>query len=209
MRSAIISAAASLVLLAACGGGAAPAASPASSPAGAGGGSAAASAGARQTVPEIAAYQGADRQQILEDGATKEGTVSWYTVLAGEGVDALVNGFQQKYPYLKVDTFRSDTNPLFARMTQEKQANKPSFDVADVTTPSVLAEGGFVTPFYSPGTANIADNLKTGVKGPLVMTASDWTTNASFAYNKTLIPESAVPKKFEDLMNPASPARWR
>ncbi|HLG68887.1 MAG TPA: extracellular solute-binding protein, partial [Chloroflexota bacterium] len=67
---------------------------------------------------------------------------------------------------------------------------------------SVLAEGGFVTPFYSPGTANIADNLKTSAKGPLVMTASDWTTNASFAYNKTLIPESAVPKKFEDLMNP-------
>jgi iron(III) transport system substrate-binding protein len=34
------------------------------------------------------------------------------------------------------------------------------------------------------------------------MTATDWTTNASFAYNKTLIPENAVPKSFDDLLNP-------
>lgn len=185
------------LLLSACGGAAAPAGTSSGSTA------PAAASGAPKTVAEVATYQGADRQKLLEEGAKKEGAISWYTVLAGEGVDALTAGFQAKYPFLKVDTFRSDTNPLFARMTQEAQANKPSFDVADVTTPSVLAESGLSTLFFSPNTAGIAGNLKTGAKGPLVMTATDWTTNASFAYNSTLVPENAVPKKLEDLMNPS------
>src|SRR5712692_1483895 len=179
------------VVIAACGGVQAPASA------------AEGASGAPTTVAEIARYQGADRQQILEVGARKEGSVGWYTVLAGEGVDALSAGFQQKYPFLKVETYRSDTAPLFARMTQESQANKPSFDVADVTTPGVLADSGLITPFSSPAVANIAANLKTGANGSTVLTASDWVTNASFAYNKTLVPESAVPKKLEDLMNPA------
>jgi iron(III) transport system substrate-binding protein len=181
-------------LLAACGGAAAPAASPSTA---AGSGSS-----APTSVADIAKYQGADRQQLLEAGAKKEGTVSWFTVLAGEGVDALAAGFQQKYPFLKVDTFRADTAPLFARMTQEAQANKSSFDVADVTTPSVLSDSNLVTPFFSPALANLVPELKTGASGATVLTAADWTTNASFAYNKTLIPASAVPKTFADLMNP-------
>ncbi|MFI5266607.1 MAG: ABC transporter substrate-binding protein [Chloroflexota bacterium] len=184
----------SALFMAACGGSAAPAsnAAPASG-----------ASGAPISVADIARYQGADRQQILEAGAKKEGAVSWYTVLAGEGVDALVAGFQQKYPFLKVDTFRADTAPLFARMTQEAQANKPSFDVADVTTPSVLSDSGLATPFFSPTLSNIVNELKTGANGATVLTAADWTTNASFAYNKTLIPAAAVPKTFADLMNPA------
>lgn len=184
------------MMLSACGGASAPASSAAPA-------TSAAASGAPTSVANIAKYQGADRQQILEAGAKKEGTVSWYTVLAGEGVDALVAGFQQKYPYLKVDTFRADTAPLFARMTQEAQANKPSFDVVDVTTPSVLTDSKLITPFYSPTLANITAELKTGASGATVLTASDWTTNASFAYNKTLIPANAVPKTFADLMNPA------
>src|SRR5207248_5113509 len=116
------------LLLAACGG--TQTASGGSTPA-SGAGS------APRTVSEIARYQGGDRQLLLEAGARKEGTVSWYTVLAGEGVDALSAGFKQKYPFMQVDTFRADTAPLFARITQETSANAPSFDVADVTTPGV------------------------------------------------------------------------
>jgi len=193
-------------MLAACGGAAAPAGSAASggSAASAGAGvSGSGASGAPTSVAGIATYQGADRQQMLEAGARKEGTVSWYTVLAGEGVAALATGFEQKYPFLKVDTFRADTAPLFARMTQEAQANKPSFDVADVTTAGVLTESKLASPFFSPNVANLPSNLKTGVSGATVLTAADWTTNASFAYNKTLIAASAVPKTFTDLLNPA------
>src|SRR5690349_19787110 len=63
-----------LVLLAACGGSQA-AGSPAQSAA------SGAKSGVPTTATEIARYQGADRQQILEAGAKKEGTLTWYTVM--------------------------------------------------------------------------------------------------------------------------------
>jgi ABC-type glycerol-3-phosphate transport system substrate-binding protein len=72
------------------------------------------------TPQAIAAYQGADRQQMLEAGAKEEATITWYTVLAGDIVDALAQGFQQKYPYIKVDANRpSGTRAIFTKVNQE------------------------------------------------------------------------------------------
>jgi hypothetical protein len=45
-----------------------------------------------RTLDELVAYTGADRQQILVDGAKAEGKLVWYTSLSGvyrELVDAL------------------------------------------------------------------------------------------------------------------------
>src|SRR5439155_24282690 len=99
-----------VVLLAACGGSPAPAAS--------------------GTAAQITTYQGADRQQVLEAGAKKEGTMTWYTSLAGDIVDGLANGFKQKYG-VQVDVFRGAENELITRATQEAQAGKYVFDVLE------------------------------------------------------------------------------
>ncbi|MFI5268709.1 MAG: ABC transporter substrate-binding protein, partial [Chloroflexota bacterium] len=40
---------------------------------------AAQASGAPSTPEQLAAYQGSDRQQILEAGAKKEGTLTWNT----------------------------------------------------------------------------------------------------------------------------------
>jgi iron(III) transport system substrate-binding protein len=181
-----------VLLLAACGG----AAQPASKTAG---------GGAPGTPPEVARYQGADRQQVLEAGARKEGTLSWYTAIAGDVITALTNGFQQKYPYLKVDVFRADELQLVQRITQETQAGTASFDVTDPNggTGEIFAESKLITPYYSPLLTGISDNLKLGINGPLVDRASDWATIIGFGYNSNLIPKDAVPKTTADLMNPA------
>src|SRR5690349_9754604 len=128
---------ASLLALTACGGGAAPA--PASS-----GATTKASGGAPTTPEQIAAYQGSDRQQVLEAGAKKEGTLTWYTTLAGDILDSLTNDFKAKYPYLKVEVYRADESAILTRAIQESQAGKPVFDVIEVTpTASLqLSDGG-------------------------------------------------------------------
>ena len=175
--------------LAACGGAAAPAS---------GSGS-----GAPATPSEVGKYQGADRQQQLEAGARKEGSVSWYTVLAGDALDALSNGFKQKYPFLQVDVFRADSVDIVTRANQEEQAGKHGFDVVDMASPYFEQLASQYTPYFTPTIAGYPSELKFGANGGLVQSASDWTTIIGFGYNTQLIPESAVPKTINDLLNPA------
>src|SRR4051794_18498163 len=60
-----------------------------------------AAGGKPTTVAELAGYQGADRQQVLEEGARREGKLTWYTSLTGPIIDRLLAGYQQKYPYVE------------------------------------------------------------------------------------------------------------
>jgi len=59
---------------------------------------------------------------MLEAGAKKEGSLTWYTSLAGDIVDALANGFKQKYG-IQVDVFRAAEDQLITKAPQEAQAN--------------------------------------------------------------------------------------
>jgi iron(III) transport system substrate-binding protein len=201
----LISGIAAALLLAGCGGSAAPAPSgPAGSSAAVGSSGAAAQTSGAPTNPvDIAKYQGADRQQMLEAGARKEGTVTWYTSIAGDAMDALGNGFKQKYPFMQVNIFRADATDLMTKATQEAQAGRQNFDLFEGNQLLVMADARLLTPFWSPALANVPDDLKMLPEGKLVMGASDWTTLIGFGYNTKLIPENAVPKTQDDLLNPA------
>lgn len=195
-RAGVIAAIAATVA-AACGG----AATPSASPAGSG-----ASAGAPSTVAQIAAYNGADRQKVLEDGAKKEGKVVWYTSLAGAAIDRLAAAFKAKYPFItSVDIYRGTESDLLTKATQELQAGQPSFDVMEsqISAIQALFEASDMTAYYSPNTAAIPTDFKTADKGDLVQSATDRFSLISFGYNTTLVPENAVPKTRDDLMNPA------
>jgi len=193
--SAFMAALATLVVLAACGGSAAPAS---------GGGSATTSSGPPSTPAALASYQGSDRQEILEAGAKKEGTLTWYTSLAGPILDSLTNAFKSKYPYLKVEVYRGDESDILTKATQEAQANKPVFDVVEVTPTAslLLADGKLLAPYYSPTGSKLPDSLKTGGGNGLITSAADRVSYISFGYNTKLIPPNDVPKKLDDLMNP-------
>lgn len=186
----------SIIAFAACGGGAA---TPAAS-----GGSAASQSGAPTTPEQLAAYAGADRQQLLEAGAKKEGTLTWYTTLAGPIVDELAAGFKAKYPYLTVDIYRADESAILTRATQEAQAGKPVFDAIEVTPTAslLLGQSKLITAYNSPSAAKLPDTLKSGAENGLIIAASDRVSYIGFGYNTKLIPADAVPKKQEDLLNP-------
>ena len=50
------------------------------------------------TLAELAAYTGADREQLLLAGARSEGKVVWYTSLAGASFKEPMKAFEAKYP---------------------------------------------------------------------------------------------------------------
>jgi iron(III) transport system substrate-binding protein len=164
------------------------------------------SATAKQmSVAELAAYQGADRQKLLEEGARKEGTVSWYTSLAGDIIDRHAEAFRAKYPFVKVEIFRGAENELVTKITQETQAQQPSFDVLEsqISAIKLLFDAKVMTPYYSPNVAAIPDDFRTKLPSGLYESATDRISLISFGYNTNLIPASAVPKTLNDLMNPA------
>jgi anti-anti-sigma regulatory factor len=142
--------AAALVLAAACGP-SAPASSPASTPAGE-------PAGGKPSTPaELAVFQGSDRQQVLEVGARREGRLTWYTSLAGDIVDRLLEGYKEKYPFMQTEVFRAAENELVTRATQEAQAGQHVFDVIEsqVAAIRLLYDGNLLAPYSSPGVANV------------------------------------------------------
>ena len=75
------------------------------------------------SITELAAYMGADREQLLYAGAKSEGKVVWYTSLAGGSYKALATAFEAKYPGVTVETFRAygkRVNPQVGRIERKR-----------------------------------------------------------------------------------------
>ena len=57
-------------------------------------------------IAELAAYNKPDREQVLLEGAKKEGRMMWYTSLTGGPNQEVPKAFEAKYPGIKVDVYR-------------------------------------------------------------------------------------------------------
>src|SRR4051794_35107344 len=57
-------------------------------------------------------YTGADRDTYLADCAKKEGSLTWYTSLAGDVIDDMIAKFNETYPDVRVDTYRGDESDI-------------------------------------------------------------------------------------------------
>jgi ABC-type Fe3+ transport system substrate-binding protein len=190
-----------VALLAACGpsaGGDAPPASGAtgSQPAGA-------AQPTQRTVAQIGALSGPDRQAILEEGAKKEGALLWYTsLIVNQAVRPLVDGFNKKYPYVKVDHYRADSPDLTQRFTNEYQARHYEVDLVDGTsTPPAIKAAGWLEKYDSPSLASYAKETR----DPEGYWNSSNLYFMTAGINTRLVPRDEAPKTYEDLLNP----RWK
>jgi len=144
---------------------------------------------------------------MLETGAREEGTLTWYTVLAGVIVDALAKGFQQKYPYVKVDANRpSGQRAILTKVTQETQAKRFTVDVVQSGLTDLLPirdDLKGLTPYYSPEAKGRPAQAVVAASGGLAWWINDSDSYIGFAYNTKAIPDSIAPKTTKDLLNPA------
>ena len=158
---------------------------------------------APQSMAEIATYRGADRQQLLEEGARREGKLTWYTALiVNQAVRPIVDAFRAKYPYIEVEYWRANGGEIVQRVMLEYQANRFDVDIADGgSTGLLLREAGFAQPFYSPALDAYPAHLKDK--------DGYWATpNLYFmalGYNTQLVSRQDVPKTYQDLLDP----RWK
>jgi len=161
-----------------------------------------------QTAAEIALYNGPDRQQILEEGARKEGRLTFYTTgILVQTVRPLVDAFQKKYPFIKVDIWRAGTQELLPRLRQEIQTGRYTADVVELTQAGgvILQEAGMLLPFYSPELAFIEEGAISKASVNTAYTAGHYESGISLGYNTKLLKKNEVPKTYQDLLD----VKWR
>ena len=156
------------------------------------------------TLAELASYTGPDREQRLLAGARAEGKVVWYTSLAGSSYKELAKGFETKYPGIKIEAYRGTSTDIMTRLSAEAQAKQILADVLETTVPPLtyLRENKLLVPYTSPFLKQYPASTKETAGRGLIYWAVDRETYSGVGYNTNLIPASAVPKNYGDLLRP-------
>jgi len=156
-----------------------------------------------RTLDELVGYTGADRQQILLEGAKAEGKLVWYTSLSGVYRE-MVDAFKRKYPDVSVEVYRGGSTDLGPRLLNEAQAGRYVADAME-STPGLLMllrERGLLKAYTSPELGRYPDEAKTKADGARVFWVTDREAYLGFGYNTQLISPGEVPKNFQDLFKP-------
>jgi len=156
------------------------------------------------TAAEIALYQGRDRDQVLVEGAKKEGQVLFYN--SNTWLSTVAQEFEKKYPFVKVSVWRSDSTNVVKRTVEEYASGRFLVDVVE-TTPEFMAalhRKGVFQEYYSPEMAAYSDDVK--AKGKIgVYYLADRELYISLGFNTKLVSLVEAPKTYTDLLDP----KWK
>ena len=152
---------------------------------------------------ELAAYTGADREQLLLAGAKSEGKVVWYTSLGGGSYKAIVQAFESKYPGVKVEVYRAGGSELVTRIMEESKARRYLVDTVESTGETLMAlrELKLLAPFTSPYLRSYPEAAREKAGKDLYYWITARESYVGFGYNKSKVPASALPKNFDGLLN--------
>jgi iron(III) transport system substrate-binding protein len=162
-----------------------------------------ASAASALTQQEIADLKGPDRQKILEDGAKKEGKVTFYSAMvADQLLRPLSVAFMKKYPYIKAEYWQANGSAIVQKVLAETSAKSVVGDVVESTDLSEpLIRAGVVVPFNSPELDVYPKEYKSADR----YWSAARLNYFSAAYNTDQIKAADAPKTFEDLLDP----KWK
>jgi iron(III) transport system substrate-binding protein len=156
---------------------------------------------APKTVSEIATYQGADRQQILEDGARREGALMLYAT--GTQIQPLLDRFMQIYPFVKVAMPRASALDVTRKVIEEYGAGVYLVDAYELSSYGLVVEReqGLLQPFWSP---ELADYDASAIEA-----GHNWVSAREsylgIGYNTQKIAPDEAPKSYADLLAP----KWK
>jgi iron(III) transport system substrate-binding protein len=152
------------------------------------------------TVEEVALAKGANRQQILEEGAIKEKKLLWYsTMIVNQSLRPIKNAFEKKYPFVQVEYYRADSDQIAQRIMSEYQGKRFDVDIMDGTsTTAPLKKAGFLQRFFSPQLRDYPAQLK----DPESYWAVPNVYFMTLGYNTQLVRPNEVPRSLNDLLSP-------
>jgi iron(III) transport system substrate-binding protein len=120
-----------------------------------------------------------------------------------EHMDAMIQGFNKKYPRIKAQYLRQGRTAVYERIVREQQAGIANADIYGGVAGIqgwLLARKGLLTPYISPERKAVAEDLK-DKEG--YWTAL-YTQSYVVAYNTRQVPSRDAPRAYDDLLLP----RW-
>jgi iron(III) transport system substrate-binding protein len=150
-------------------------------------------------LAEIAAYQGADRQQRLVEGAKKEGELMFYSSIPVEDIAVLTAAFDKKYG-VKVKVWRADSEGFLQRIISEAKAKRDEVDVMAGSSSALepLHREKLLQEVKSP---YLADLIPESIASHREW-ASVYLNTIVQAYNTDLVKKEHLPKSYRDLLKP-------
>ena len=135
----------------------------------------------------------------LIEAAKSEGTVSYYTTMTLSQSKKVADKFQAKYPFLKVELFRSGADGLLNKIQNEARGGLYAWDVVSGRGDMVLtlSQAKLLAPYHSPESKSISRDM--------VDDAGYWTAYYVnpfvLGYNTNLVKQADVPKSYEQLLD--------
>ena len=156
------------------------------------------------SITELAAYMGADREQLLYAGAKSEGKVVWYTSLAGGSYKAIATAFEAKYPGVAVETYRASGSELTLKLEEESKARRNIADAIETTEGNLMfmRDSKLLRPYNSLHLKKYPDDAKEPAQKGFYYWALARESYVGFMYNKNLVSKGFAPKGFDVLVNP-------
>jgi iron(III) transport system substrate-binding protein len=145
----------------------------------------------------------AERQARLLEGAKKESGLVWYSSTTAEDALALVKKFNEQYPSIHIQHFRSSSEKLLERILAESRANAfkadivalPELELAIMIKRKLLVRFEGVENSVYPAETKDPRGFWTGLY------TSAWVPG----YNTKMVPKDMAPKSYKDLLNP----KWK
>jgi iron(III) transport system substrate-binding protein len=144
----------------------------------------------------------ASNQKMVE-AAKKEGHLVYWTTMTLSQSKQVVDQFEKKYPFIKVDLFRTGGGPLLNKILTEARANRYAWDVVsgrgELFLP--LKKRKLLASYHSPEAKKIPSDLvdKQGYW------AGYYVNPYALGYNTNLVKKADVPKTYQDLLDP----KWK
>jgi iron(III) transport system substrate-binding protein len=147
-------------------------------------------------------YSQSTDPKIIE-AAKEEGEIIWYTSMAVDQSQVLMNAFNKKYPAIKPVLVRLGGGALMNRVLTETRAALFGFDVVGGRGEmiQIFKERGIIASYLSPETRQIDADLFDKQGFWYVHYVVPW----ALGYNTQQVKKEEVPKTYEALLDP----KWK
>ena len=135
-----------------------------------------------------------ERVAKLIEGAKKEGSLVWYTIMDVNEASVMLKKFEGKYPFMKTELVRLNVPRLLTRVLAETGAKAYKVDV--ISTQGfpfwVMKKRAVLQKYMSPQSAFYPE----GAKDPDGYGTSVYLTTKTLGYNTKLVAPQDVPKSY-------------
>lgn len=145
----------------------------------------------------------AQAQAQIVEAAKAEKELLVYATTQTPVMTRLIQVFNKKYPFLKVEYYRAGAEKVAQRFDTEHAAGRHIVDVVNLSGSEMywtVKKGNFV-PYDSPE----RKHFRASYKDKQGYWTAQYSTIAVIGYNRKLVPAQSVPKSYDDLLNP----KWK